>query len=289
MQLTGPAFWFCMAPSRLQPARQLIRSVRPLLKEWHVRVIHSEGCMKRLMISMLFSMLLFPVACNRSGNTGQQPEPNPRETAFSSGNRSLIGEFEGRAPFYRDGDLSVYMPLSGYPGKPFGLAAVLITRLAPISTTLHEDGVSGASDHLVICPAQFDSKGRRSRFKYTVNIDERGEIFRGKPALEAFAAGQINAQNPPIPGQKEKIDDAVEKFTRFKPEVGRVFLLDLAADPPSVTQVQIALEDVLARPGLDPTLDEMKAGVEKLAAKDKAVRDFLDRTESDFLARTKKK
>ena len=68
-----------------------------------------------------------------------------------------------------------------------------------------------------------------------------------------------------------------------------MFLLDLAADPPSVTQVNLALEDVLPRPGQDPTLDEMKAGVEKLAGKDKAVRDFLDRIESDFLARTKKK
>ena len=245
--------------------------------------------MRRLMISILFSLLLFPAACNRSGNTGQQPQPEARETNFGSGNRVKIGEFEGRAPSYRDGDLSVYMPLSGYPGKPPGLAVVLITRLAPISTTLHEDGVGGSSDHLVICPAQLDSKGRPFRFKYTVNIDERGEIFRGKPALEAFSTGQINSQNPPIPGQKEKIDYADEKFTHYKPEAGRVFLLDLAADPPSVTQVQIGLEGVLPRPSQDPTLDEMKAGVEKLAAKDKAVRDFLDRIESDFLARTKKK
>jgi hypothetical protein len=246
--------------------------------------------MRRLMISILFSMLLFPVACNRSGNTGQQPQREPRDTAFSGGNRMKNGEFEGRAPSYQDGDLSVYMPLSGYPGKPLGLAFVLITRLAPISTILNEDGVGGSNDHLVICPAQLDSKRRRFRFKYTVNIDdERGEIFRGKPALEAFAAGQINSQNPPAPGQKEKIDHAAEKFTRYKPGDGRVFLLDLAADPPSVTQVQIDLADVLPRPGVDLTLDEMKTGVAKLAAKDKGVRDFLDRIERDFLTRVEKK
>ena len=191
---------------------------------------------------------------------------------------------------YRDGDLSVYMPLSGYPGKPLGLAFILITRLAPISTTLHEDGLGGANDHLIICPAQLDSRGHPFRFKYTVGIDERGEIFRGKPPVpEAFVAGRINAQNPPVAGEIEKIDHPTEKFTPYKPEAGRVFLLDLAGDPPSVTQVNLSLEDVLPRPSPDLTLDEMKAGVEKLAGKDKGVRDFLDRIESDFLVRTKKK
>jgi hypothetical protein len=245
--------------------------------------------MRRLTISTLFAVLLLPAACNRSDNSGQQAEPNPRETGYSSGSFYKIGQFEAGAPSYRDGDLNVYMPLSGYPGKPLGLAFVLITRLAPISTTLHEDGVGCASDHLVICPAQLDSKGRRFRFKCTAGIDEKGEIFRGTPVPEMFAAGQINPQNPPAVGQKGEIDYPAEKFTRYNPEAGRVFLLDLAADPPSVTQVKIALEDLLHRPGQVPSLDEMKAGVEKLASKDKAVRDFLDRIESDFLARTKKK
>jgi hypothetical protein len=250
-------------------------------------MIFTEYSMKRV-IPILFGMFLFPVACNQSGNTGQQPEM--RETSFGGGSRLRIGEFEGRAPSYRDGDLSVYMPLSGYPGKPLGLAFVLITRLAPISKNLYEDGLGGANDHLIICPAQFDSGGRPFRFKYSVGIDEGGEIFRGKPVPEAFAAGRINAQNPPIAGQPQKSDHPAEKFTSYKPEAGRVFLLDLAADPPSVTQVNLALEDVLPRPGQDdPTLDEMKAGVEKLAGKDKGVRDFLDRIESDFQARTKKK
>jgi hypothetical protein len=56
-----------------------------------------------------------------------------------------------------------------------------------------------------------------------------------------------------------------------------VFLADLTADPPSVTQVQIDLAGVLSRPGEDPTHDELKAGVEKLAGQDKAVREFLAR------------
>jgi hypothetical protein len=48
--------------------------------------------------------------------------------------------------------------------------------------------------------------------------------------------------------EKEKIDHPAEKLTSYKPEAGRVFLLDLAADPPSATQVNLALETCYLAP-----------------------------------------
>ena len=211
--------------------------------------------MRPLLISILSSLLLLPVACNRSGDTGQKQQPASRETQFGDLGKNKIGEFEGRVPFYQDGNLMVYMPLSGYPGKPLGLAYVLITRLMPGVEVRSDGGLGGADDFLQISPAQLDSKGRLFRFKYTVNIDESGNIIHGKPPMEKFSAGSQS----------------------YKAEAGRVFLVDLTADPPSVSQVQIDLVGVLPRPGEDPTLDELKAGVEKLADKDKAVREFLAR------------
>ncbi len=58
-----------------------------------------------------------------------------------------------------------------------------------------------------------------------------------------------------------------------------MFLVDLTADPPRLTQVPIDVVDVLPRPDHDPTLDELKAGVAKLAAKDKTIREFIARIE----------
>jgi hypothetical protein len=118
---------------------------------------------------------------------------------------------------------------------------------------LMDGGLGGASDYLQISPAQNDSKGRRFRFKYTVNIDDRGEIIREKPPVEVFAAGGKN----------------------YKPEEGRLFLVDLTADPPAVSQVNVDVADALPRPDRDPSLDELKAAVEKLAANQKDVRDFV--------------
>jgi hypothetical protein len=211
--------------------------------------------MRQLLISILFSFLLLPVACNRTGDTGQKQQPASRQTQFGHLGDSKTGEFEGRVPFYQDGNLMVYMPLSGYPGKPLGLAYVLITRLMPGVEVRSDGGLGSADDFLQISPAQVDSKGRFFRFKYTVNIDDSGNVIHGTPPTERFSTD----------GQS------------YKPESGRVFLADLTADPPSVTQVQIDLAGVLSRPGEDPTHDELKAGVEKLAGQDKAVREFLAR------------
>jgi hypothetical protein len=156
--------------------------------------------------------------------------------------------FEGRVPFYRDGDLMVYLPVSGYPGKPLGAAYVLLTRLAPGVAFHSGGGVGSDGDSLEISPAQRDSKGRLYRFKYRVS---------GKPLAEEFTADGRS----------------------YKPEAGRVFLLDLTADPPSLAQVPIDLTGVLAHPYGDPTDEGMKASVQKLAEKSKVVRDFLDRIE----------
>jgi hypothetical protein len=68
--------------------------------------------MRRLLNSILFSVLLLPMACARSGDTGQKPPPLPRETGFGHLGQSKTGEFEGRIPFYRDGDLMVYSRVS---------------------------------------------------------------------------------------------------------------------------------------------------------------------------------
>src|SRR5262249_28798106 len=153
---------------------------------------------------VLLILLLLPilaVACQRSGDTSERPAtagPPPRETAFGLMGQVRNGtagrEFEGRLPFYRDGDLVVYLPVSGYPGKPLGAAYVLLTRLAP-GVAFHSEGRVGSDgDSLEISPAQLDSKGRIYRFEHRVH---------GQPLVEQFTAG----------GQS------------YKPEAGRVFLL----------------------------------------------------------------
>jgi hypothetical protein len=163
------------------------------------------------------------------------------------------GEYEGRVPNYEDGDLEVLLPMSAFPGKPLGPAFVLILRLVAKGPRLSDGAVAGSTDHLVINPTQYDSKGRKFRFEYTVNIDERGEIIRDKPPVEAFSAS----------GKK------------YTAEEGRVFLVDLTADPPTVSQVKLEVADVLPRPDQDPSLEDLKAAVEKLAGKEKVVRDFV--------------
>lgn len=213
--------------------------------------------MRKLTVVALFFLLLLSVACNRPPDTPQPPLP--RDTAFGHMGKLKFGEFEGRVPFYQDGDLRVYVPQSGYPGKALGPAYVLITRLAPGVPVLSEGGLGGANDFLVISPAQLDSKGRKFRFEYKVGGDGPNGLWRpgGKPPVEELSAA----------GQS------------YQPDAGRVFLLDLTPDPPSLTQVAIDVTGVLARPDQDPTLEELKAGMEKLAGKDKAVRDFLNRIE----------
>jgi hypothetical protein len=207
--------------------------------------------MRRLTIPALLSLLLLPVACTPRGGTGQQPrepepeqQPPPRGTQFGTIGPAKIGEFEGQIPFYQDGDLMVYFLLSGHPGKPLGLACALVAKLTPGDRTLFDGGVGCSSDSLQLAPAQLDGKGRTFRFLYRVS---------GRPPVEQCSAGGKD----------------------YKPEAGRVFLLDLSADPPGVAQVQTDLTDVLAaRPGGSPPEAELKAAVEKLAEKDKAIRDF---------------
>jgi len=173
----------------------------------------------------------------------------------------------------------VYMPLSAFPGKPLGPAYVLIMRLAG-GARLYQGGLSSANDFLQISPAMYDSAGRTFRFGYTVNIDDRGQIIRGKPPVEAFAAGLLAAPNPsvvaPAPSDGGQ-HGVIEKATRYDPETGRVFLLDLTTDPPSVKQVRCDLNGALPHPNQNPSLEDMRAGVAKLAASDKAVREFLDK------------
>ncbi len=174
-------------------------------------------------------------------------QPQPRESSFGAG-KVATGGFEGRTPNYLDGDLMVYMPTSRYPGKSLGPAYVLVMRLNPGVPTLYDSGLGASDDYLEIAPAQTDVKGRTFRFWYKVS---------GKPPVESFSADGRS----------------------YKPDGGRVFLVDLTADPPRLTQVPIDVVDVLPRPDQDPTLDELKAGVAKLAAKDKTIREFIARIE----------
>jgi hypothetical protein len=200
--------------------------------------------MRQIVFSVLLSLLLLPIACNRSGNSAQRP----RQTAFGHMGKVKSGaagqEFEGRIPFFRDGDLKVYAPLSGYPGKPLGPAYILVMRLAPGAGSYLGGSLSTDGNSLEIGPVQKDSKDRDFRFTYRVS---------GKPPVEEFSAG----------GQTYKL------------EGGRVFLVHLTAEPPGISQVPVDLAGVPARPDQDPTLDELKAAVEKLASKDKTIRDFL--------------
>jgi hypothetical protein len=162
--------------------------------------------------------------------------------------KAKIGDFEGRVPFYQAGDLRVFMPVAGYPGKTLGPAYVLITRLVPGMAVLSDGGLGVGGDFLTINPASLDSMGNTFRFKY---------IVRGKPPVEEMSAGGHS----------------------YKPEDGRVFLLDLSTEPPSVSQVKVEMGGLLPRPDQDATLDELKAAVEKLADRDQGIRDFLNRIE----------
>ena len=211
--------------------------------------------MRPLVLPILLLLPILPVACHRSGDASKRPEttgPRPRETAFGHMGKVRSGaagrEFEGRVPFYRDGDLWVCAPVSGYPGKPLSPAYALLTRLDPGAAFHSEASVGSDGDSLEISPAQLDSKGRLYRFQYRVS---------GKPLAEAFSAGGRS----------------------YPPEGGRVFLLDLTADPPSLAQVPIDLTGVMTHTYQDPTDQELKAGVQKLAERSKAVRDFLERIE----------
>ena len=71
--------------------------------------------MRRYTISILFSLLVLPLACKRPEETGRQVQPQPRESSFGAGRARMEG-FEGRTPSYLEGDLMVYMPMSRYPG-----------------------------------------------------------------------------------------------------------------------------------------------------------------------------
>jgi hypothetical protein len=207
--------------------------------------------MRQLASVILFFPFLIPVGCG-SGRDGTQlrpiesaQAPLPRETAFGSLGDFKIGDFEGQIPFYLDGDLMVYLPLSGYPGKAFGPAYVLVMRLPHTGTTLYDSGMIVSSDFLHINPAQLDSKGRTFRFNYGVS---------GKPLVEQFSVGDKN----------------------YPPEAGRVFLIDLTADPPIVNQLLADLADLpIVHPGSSPSRDDLKAAVEKLSGKDKVIRDFV--------------
>jgi hypothetical protein len=207
--------------------------------------------MRPTAIAVLLSVLLFCVACSRTVDTSRPPgEPeDTRETAFGHAGKIKLGaagqEFEGQVPFYRDGDLMVYVPLSGYPGKPLSPAYVLILRLARGAAFSLGSGVGSDGSSLWMSPTQFDSKGRDFPFSYKVS---------GKPLVEEFSAGERT----------------------YKLEDGRVFLVDLTADPPALTQVQSDVASLLeVHPDRDTTKEELKGAVEKLSSKEKAVRDFL--------------
>jgi hypothetical protein len=206
--------------------------------------------MRRLTSATLFGLILLPAACTPSGGTGQtpsQPQPEPRHTASGSLGSHKTNDFTAKLPFYKDGELMVYLAISGYPGKPLGPAYVLVTRLAFTDRLLYDGGFGMSNDYLAISPAQYDSKERPFRFNYSAE---------GKPIVEKFSAGNKT----------------------YQPDDGCVFLLDLSADPPSVTQLKVDLTDVLAAHAeASPSAAELKAAVEKLADKDKAVREFMDR------------
>ena len=134
--------------------------------------------MRRHMISILLSLLVLPLSCNRPEEIGRQVQPQPRESSFGTGNVAT-GGFEGRTPNYLDGDLMVYMPMSRYPGKSLGPAYVLVMRLNPGMPTLYDSGLGASDDYLEIAPAQTDVNGHTFRFWYKVS---------GKPPVEAFSA-----------------------------------------------------------------------------------------------------
>jgi hypothetical protein len=200
--------------------------------------------MMRLAILGLVGLLLLAVSCSRSGTAP------PHETASGTLGSVRTGGadwmFEGRAPYYRDGDLLVYVPQAAYPGRPLAPACVLVMRLVRGGPFYLGGGLTSDGRSLEISPVQQDGRGNEYRFAYKV---------AGDPLAERFEAGG----------------------RAFKPEDGRVFLVDLTADPPELTQVNADLAGLFPHPDRDLGTDVLKAAVAKLSEREEAVRRFLGR------------
>jgi hypothetical protein len=157
----------------------------------------------------------------------------------------IVGkEWQGYVPFYRDGPLMVYAPQAGFAGGPRGPVFVLITRLQFGAPFQMASGITTDGQSVRIEPAQYDGKGQEWRFSY---------LAEGEPVRESFAVREA----------------------KYDPNKGRVFLLDLTQDTPTVRQLKSDLEPLFpARKG-DLTQQDLRAAVTKLATEHDEVKAFL--------------
>lgn len=159
-----------------------------------------------------------------------------------------VGEWEGRVPVYRHGSLMVYAPQAGFPGKKMEPAFLLLMRLNRRVGWYLGSGLSCDGESLEISPVQRDRHGNDFRFLYLV---------KGSPPVETMTAGGA----------------------AYQPENGRVFLVDLTADPPHLVQLNHDLSALLPRSGEELTEGELKSAVERLKSRDPAASDFVDAIE----------
>jgi hypothetical protein len=153
-------------------------------------------------------------------------------------------EWRGYVPFYRDGPLMVYAPQAGFAGGPRGPAFVLVMRLqfgAPFEMGC---GLGTDSQSLYVVPAQYDSKGREWRLRY---------LAEGEPVRESFSVGETN----------------------LDPNRGRVFLVDLTQDPPTIVQLKSDLVALFPPNQGDLNEKELRAVVTRLAAEHAELTAFL--------------
>jgi hypothetical protein len=153
-------------------------------------------------------------------------------------------EWKGYIPFYRDGPLMVYAPQAGFAGGPRGPAFVLITRLHFGAPFQMGSGLAADGQSVRIEPAQYDGKGREWRFSY---------VAQGDPVRESFTVREA----------------------KFDPGNGRVFLLDLTQDPPTVRQFKSDLVPLFPANKGDLTMQDLRAVVTKLATDHDEVKAFL--------------
>ncbi len=165
-------------------------------------------------------------------------------------------EWVGYNPWYRDGPLQVYAAQAGPHGTPRAPVFLLLQRLAPKAPYALGAGLRSDGESMEIGVTQHAADGKPFPFVWKA---------AGVPVLEI--------RTPLTPRYSETITAGGKAYS---PDAGRVFLVDLTADPVTVTQVKADLGELFRGAGDEITGDEIRDVVKRLAGLEKPVGDFLE-------------
>ncbi len=183
-------------------------------------------------------MALLLTSCSqRASDTGVDAFGHMGETSGGS----AAAHFAIRSPFLQQGDRMTVVLLAEHPGKSLEPASLFLLKLTA-KNAFSTDGRTGNDSDKTDWHQKFAAAGDK---KYPVRYE-----IPHKPLAEQLTLGE----------------------RAYSLEEGRVFLIDLTAQPVHVTQVKEALPALL--PNQPLTREDLKGVVDKLREKHESVRTF---------------